>query len=100
MRPRATVPYRFFDLLQQSTADPAVELRAGLAAAVAFISPKFFYDELGARLFEAICALPEYYLTRAERQILAEQAPGLAARFPARSAWWNSGAAARSRRGC
>ncbi len=28
--------------------------------------PKYFYDELGSRLFEAICALPEYYLTRAE----------------------------------
>ena len=79
MRPRATVPYRFFDLLQQSTADPAVELRAGLAAAVAFISPKFFYDELGARLFEAICALPEYTLPRDERSIFERRTGEIAA---------------------
>src|SRR4029450_13640859 len=66
---RATAPYRFFDLLQQSTADPAVELRAGLTAAAAHISPKVFYDELRARLFEAICSLPEYPLPLDERSI-------------------------------
>jgi dimethylhistidine N-methyltransferase len=32
--------------------------------------PKYFYDELGSQLFEAICLLPEYYLTRAENEIL------------------------------
>jgi dimethylhistidine N-methyltransferase len=38
---------------------------------------KYFYDELGSRLFEAICALPEYYLTRAEREILRANAEEL-----------------------
>ena len=59
---------RFFDLLA-AAADPAVELRAGLAAPLATIPPKFFYDALGARLFEAICELPEYTLPRDERVI-------------------------------
>src|SRR5262249_6250513 len=34
----------------------------------------YFYDELGSLLFEAICFTPEYYLTRAETEILAEHA--------------------------
>ena len=35
-----------------------------------FISPKFFYDNVGSELFEAICSAPEYYLTRTEISIL------------------------------
>ena len=35
-----------------------------------FISPKFFYNETGSKLFEKICKLPEYYLTRTETKIL------------------------------
>jgi L-histidine Nalpha-methyltransferase len=35
---------------------------------------RFFYDAVGSRLFEAICELPEYYLTRAEHEILARSA--------------------------
>jgi dimethylhistidine N-methyltransferase len=65
----ATQPrVRFFDCLP-AAADPAAELRAGLAAAVPAIAPKFFYDRLGARLFEAICELPEYTLPRDEQAI-------------------------------
>jgi dimethylhistidine N-methyltransferase len=36
------------------------------------ISPKYFYDERGSRLFEQICELPEYYLTRTELGIMRE----------------------------
>lgn len=50
--------------------DVRAELLAGLRAKPAHIAPKYFYDALGSRLFEAICELPEYYLTRAEAQIL------------------------------
>ncbi len=53
--------------LTPEASDPAAELRAGLAAQPATIAPKFFYDALGARLFEAICELPEYTLPRDER---------------------------------
>lgn len=38
------------------------------------LSPKYFYDERGSRLFEEITRLPEYYLTRAEREILDARA--------------------------
>jgi L-histidine Nalpha-methyltransferase len=48
----------------------ANDVRAGLSATPKALSPKYFYDELGSRLFEAICWLPEYYLTRAESEIL------------------------------
>jgi L-histidine Nalpha-methyltransferase len=43
---------------------------------------RFFYDEVGSQLFEEICELPEYYLTRAEREILARHADAIAARCP------------------
>ena len=42
------------------------------------IEPKFFYDEAGAALFERICELDEYYLTRDEIAILREHAPAIA----------------------
>ena len=49
----------------------ADDVRRGLTARRKFLLPKYFYDPLGSHLFEAICHLPEYYLTRAEREILA-----------------------------
>ncbi|MGE5162115.1 MAG: L-histidine N(alpha)-methyltransferase [Betaproteobacteria bacterium] len=69
----------FLDL-RTSGADPADELRASLAADAPFIAPKFFYDALGSRLFEAICELPEYPLTRAERRIFERHGDEIAAR--------------------
>jgi dimethylhistidine N-methyltransferase len=45
------------------------ELLAGLCAPQASSSPKYLYDALGSRLFEAICELPEYYPTRTEAAI-------------------------------
>ena len=47
------------------------ELDEGLRARHPCISPKFLYDALGSRLFEAICELPEYYPTRTEASIFA-----------------------------
>ena len=46
------------------------DVRAGLSMPQKELSPKYFYDHRGSELFEAITALPEYYLTRAERSIL------------------------------
>ena len=48
----------------------AEDVRTGLSAQPKRFLPKYFYDELGSQLFEAICLLPEYYLTRAENEIL------------------------------
>jgi dimethylhistidine N-methyltransferase len=45
------------------------ELDASLRARAPWISPKFLYDPLGSKLFEAICELPEYYPTRTEAAI-------------------------------
>jgi L-histidine N-alpha-methyltransferase len=52
----------------------AGEVRAGLRRVPRSIPPKYFYDDEGSRLFDAICGLPEYYLTRAERGLLERHA--------------------------
>lgn len=52
----------------------AEDVRRGLATKPKRFLPKYFYDELGSQLFEAICLLPEYYLTRAENEILTRYA--------------------------
>src|SRR5689334_505326 len=57
----------------------AEDVRKGLAAQPKRFLPKYFYDELGSQLFEAICLLPEYYLTRAENEILKRYADEIAA---------------------
>jgi dimethylhistidine N-methyltransferase len=46
------------------------DIRAGLSAQPKRLFPKYLYDELGSRLFAAICEVDEYYLTRAEDEIL------------------------------
>jgi L-histidine N-alpha-methyltransferase len=46
------------------------EITAGLQSGAPFIAPKYFYDELGSRLFEAITLLDEYYPTRVEKAIM------------------------------
>src|SRR5215475_983934 len=57
----------------------AEDVRKGLTAHPKRFLPKYFYDELGSQLFEAICLLPEYYLTRAENQILQRYSDQIAA---------------------
>ena len=47
-------------------------VRKGLTSTPKMVSPRYFYDELGAVLFEAICRLPEYYVSRAESKILLD----------------------------
>ncbi|HEY3055348.1 MAG TPA: L-histidine N(alpha)-methyltransferase [Thermoanaerobaculia bacterium] len=52
----------------------ADEIRAGLTAVQKSIPPRYFYDDLGSSLFEAITYLPEYYVTRAETELLRRHA--------------------------
>ncbi len=52
----------------------ASDVRRGLSRRQKSIPPKHFYDDYGSRLFERICELPEYYLTRTEEQLLARSA--------------------------
>ena len=53
----------------------AEDVREGLSCPFKELPPKYFYDERGSELFEAITELPEYYPTRAERSILESRAP-------------------------
>jgi L-histidine N-alpha-methyltransferase len=55
------------------------EARLGLTSTPKELQPKWFYDERGSELFDAITRLPEYYLTRAERSILERCAGEIAA---------------------
>jgi len=61
----------------------ARDVAAGLAAAPKRLACCYFYDQEGSRLFEAICDLPEYYLTRAEAAILRACSAEIASQFPA-----------------
>lgn len=54
------------------------EIIAGLSAANASISPKYFYDTLGCRLFELITLLPEYYPTRVEQALMERHSAAIA----------------------
>ena len=69
---------RFLQLHDLAAAPLAAEAVAGLSAAAAHVSPKFFYDALGSRLFEAITELDEYYPKRAEASILTTHAVEIA----------------------
>lgn len=70
--------YAYFDLLppQAAMRDDVI---AGLTDTPKKIPPKYFYDARGCALFDAICALPEYYPTRTELAIMREHAPAMAA---------------------
>ncbi len=68
------------------------ELNAGLLATRASISPKYLYDTLGSRLFDAITELPEYYPTRTEGAIIAQHLPQLAQHIPKGAALIDLGA--------
>jgi dimethylhistidine N-methyltransferase len=59
----------FIQLYRKDQDAIRAELSAGLLATLASTSPKYLYDALGSKLFEAICELPEYYPTRTEAAI-------------------------------
>jgi L-histidine N-alpha-methyltransferase len=80
-------------------AEMAHEVRTGLTAKPKELAPKYFYDERGSRLFERITELPEYYPTRAEREILATRCDEIlaAAGSPGTLVELGSGSAAKTR---
>jgi L-histidine N-alpha-methyltransferase len=63
-------------------AEFARDIRQGLTADPKHLFPKYLYDELGSSLFEAICQVDEYYLTRAEDEILTNHADEIVAAIP------------------
>jgi L-histidine N-alpha-methyltransferase len=58
--------------------DDLAEIQAGLGQQQKSISPKYFYDDAGSKLFDAICELPEYYPTKTELGIMYENIAELA----------------------
>jgi dimethylhistidine N-methyltransferase len=72
---------RELNLYQAETAAGAMrrEVIEGLSRPQKQISPKYFYDERGSRLFDQICQLDEYYLTRTELSIMRDSAAEMAA---------------------
>src|SRR6185369_12690025 len=63
-------------------AEFARDVLQGLSSKPKQLFPKYLYDDLGSQLFEAICHVEEYYLTRAERQILTSHASEIVAAVP------------------
>src|SRR5262245_16663755 len=70
---------RFVQVYREDSAALRHELAQGLLGQPATVSPKFLYDALGSRLFDAITELPEYYPTRTERTIFDAHASAIAA---------------------
>jgi dimethylhistidine N-methyltransferase len=64
--------------LEPVNADFLAEVIAGLSSSPRTLPCKFFYDERGADLFQKICELPEYYITRTETELLRRYAPEIA----------------------
>ena len=64
--------------LEPVNADFLAEVLAGLTSSPRTLPCKFFYDERGADLFQKICDLPEYYITRTETELLRRYAPEIA----------------------
>ncbi len=73
----ATAKIAFYDL-HPVTDDFAETVLNGLTQQPPSIPPKFFYDEIGSKLFDAITELPEYYQTRTEMGILKQHAKTIA----------------------
>ena len=75
-----TVKVHFHDL-HPTPADMRADVHHGLALPQKRLSPKYFYDAHGSRLFDAICELPEYYPTRTEIGILRRHGAAMAERL-------------------
>jgi L-histidine N-alpha-methyltransferase len=80
-------PFELTRTLPEDATDAALraDVLQGLTGTPKMLPPKWFYDARGSELFEEITRLPEYYPTRAEREILVARAPEIAAATGART---------------
>ncbi|MBQ1104886.1 L-histidine N(alpha)-methyltransferase [Streptomyces anulatus] len=80
-------PFLLTRTLPMDATDAALraDVLSGLTRHPKTLPPKWFYDARGSELFEEITRLPEYYPTRAEREILAARAEEIAAASGART---------------
>jgi len=97
--PNATARYSLIETERDVEASFSDEVESGLTATPKTIPCRFLYDNAGSKLFEEICAVPEYYVTRAEREILDARSDEIAARFsrPITLAELGSGNSAKTR---
>ena len=65
--------------IAQLTAQFATDVRADLSSTPKQLQSKYLYDALGSSLFDAICRLPWYRITRAESALLAKHADAIVA---------------------
>ncbi|MFI5567256.1 L-histidine N(alpha)-methyltransferase [Streptomyces sp. NPDC051740] len=80
-------PFHLTRTLPEDTTGAALraDVHEGLTGSPKTLPPKWFYDARGSELFEEITTLPEYYPTRAEREILRARAGEIAAASGART---------------
>ncbi|MFJ8105981.1 L-histidine N(alpha)-methyltransferase [Streptomyces sp. NPDC096132] len=80
-------PFQITRTLPEDATDAALraDVLQGLTGTPKTLPPKWFYDAHGSELFERITELPEYYPTRAEREILLDRAGEIAAAAGART---------------
>ena len=72
-----------YPLLTRHVSEFASDIREGLTKSGQRELPsKYLYDEVGSALFEAICVLPEYGLTRADARLLQAHAGEIVSRLP------------------
>ncbi|MFD4576214.1 L-histidine N(alpha)-methyltransferase [Streptomyces sp. NPDC058417] len=80
-------PFQITRTLPEDATEAALrsDVLRGLTTDPKTLPPKWFYDAHGSELFDRITELPEYYPTRAEREILLDRAPEIAAASGART---------------
>ncbi|MEW1722442.1 L-histidine N(alpha)-methyltransferase [Streptomyces sp. NPDC093109] len=80
-------PFQLTRMLPEHATEAALraDVLQGLTRRPKTLPPKWFYDARGSELFDEITALPEYYPTRAEREILLTRGPEIAAASGART---------------
>ena len=81
-----TVPGFAFHEQHPDTGNFLDDVIAGLSRPRKALPPKYFYDERGCELFEAICTTPEYYVTRTETALMRQKAGEMARRLGPRCA--------------
>lgn len=68
----------FFRDYEPGASDMKADVLAGLSKSLKTLLPKYFYDQRGSELFDRITELPEYYVARAELEVLRRIGPELA----------------------